>query len=472
MTTAILAVVGLSLALWAGARLLDAWGWAQRVYLPASVLGGGIALLFGPEVLGRLLPGLPFGLVGEEVFQVWRALPGFLINIVFGALFLGVTLHGPREIWRRAGPQVAFGQALAWGQYAVGISLTLLVLTPLFGVPHAFGALIEIGFEGGHGTAAGLGPTFAELGWEEGQDLALAVATVGVVFGLLLGVVLVNWGVRRGHVQGIALAAQAPAAVERPKDAPAPRKSSVYETIEPLGLHLAYIGIAIGIGWVLLEGLRAGEAWILDPGEGGGEAPMGVFRYVPLFPLAMIGGILLQLAHDRLAPRLTLDRRMFVQLQGVALDFLIVAALATLMLRALAENWLPLLLLVVAGILWCLWAVAWLAPRIMPDFWFERAIGDFGQSMGTTATGLLLLRMVDPRYRTPAYEAFGYKQLLFEPIVGGGVFTAMAVPLIFRFGGPTLLAVTTALTLFWILFGWWLFGPRRPATPGPRPASR
>jgi len=31
-----------------------------------------------------------------------------------------------------AGPQVSFGQALAWGQYVIGIGPALLVLKPFF----------------------------------------------------------------------------------------------------------------------------------------------------------------------------------------------------------------------------------------------------------------------------------------------------------------------------------------------------
>jgi glutamate:Na+ symporter, ESS family len=45
------------------------------------------------------------------------------------------------------------------------------------------GALIEIGFEGGHGTAAGLAGTFETFGFAEGADLALGLATVGLVAG-------------------------------------------------------------------------------------------------------------------------------------------------------------------------------------------------------------------------------------------------------------------------------------------------
>lgn len=97
----------------------------------------------------------------------------------------------------------------------------------------------------------------------------------------------------------------------------------------------------------------------------------------------------------------------------------------------------------------------YLAPRMIPTHWFERGIGDMGQSMGVTATGILLMRMVDPKDRTGAFESFGYKQLFFEPIVGGGLFTGAAPLLISRFGPFTVLLMTGALLAFWVIFGLW-----------------
>ncbi|MCA1808607.1 MAG: sodium:glutamate symporter, partial [Lentisphaerae bacterium] len=99
---------------------------------------------------------------------------------------------------------------------------------------------------------------------------------------------------------------------------------------------------------------------------------------------------------------------------------------------------------------------------------FERGIGDFGQSTGVTVTGLLLMRMADPLNKTGALESFGYKQLLFEPIVGGGLFTAAAMPLIAQFGPVFVLTLTGGITLFWIVFGWLVFGraSRRPQNCG------
>jgi len=150
-----------------------------------------------------IVPGerLPDGLWNEAVLDAWAAKPGLLISVVFATLFLGKTLAPPREIWQKAGPMVVHGQTLAWGQYVVGLTLVLLVLRPWTGEDPMAGALIEIGFEGGHGTAAGLGDTFRELGFESGVGLALGLATVGVVSGVFLGTLLINWAVWRGHLE-------------------------------------------------------------------------------------------------------------------------------------------------------------------------------------------------------------------------------------------------------------------------------
>ena len=61
---------------------------------------------------------------------------------------------------------------------------------------------------------------------------------------------------------------------------------------------------------------------------------------------------------------------------------------------------------------------------------FERAIADFGMNTGVIATGLVLLRMVDPECRTPVPADFAFKQLLHSPFMGGGIWTCLALPLL------------------------------------------
>lgn len=95
---------------------------------------------------------------------------------------------------------------------------------------------------------------------------------------------------------------------------------------------------------------------------------------------------------------------------------------------------------------------------MIPSYWFERGIGDFGQSMGMTASGLLLMKIADPDNRSPALESFGYKQLMFEPVVGGGLFTATSVPLIYNFGPTPVLILTAIVMFFWVGMGLLYFG--------------
>jgi ESS family glutamate:Na+ symporter len=180
--------------------------------------------------------------------------------------------------------------------------------------------------------------------------------------------------------------------------------------------------------------------------------------YIPLFPLAMIGGVILQLLLDRFDKYQLIDRKMVIRIQGWALDFLIVSALATLSLTVIGDNLIPFLLLALVGVVWNVFAFVFLARRMIPSYWFERGIGDLGQSLGMTATGLLLMRIADSDNKTPAMSSFGYKQLLFEPVVGGGLFTAMSVPLIFQFGAYPILILSAVLMLGWASVGIFYFG--------------
>lgn len=434
-------------------------GLFRSLYIPSSVVSGFMALLLGPGALGAVVkatinPQSPLanGIFPEHIRTVWQQSPSIFINFVFATIFLGQSIPGMREIWRQASPQAAFGQALAWGQYVVGLILAITVLTPIFGLPPIAACLIEVAFEGGHGTAAGMAPTFVELGFPAGPDLSLALATVGLVSGVVAGTWLINWGRRTGRIQvnrDVKRLDVMASGSEESAQVKAKRANLFRELlIDPLSLNFGFVGLAIAFGWLILEGLRTLEAWTW--GSGGG---LKLMPYVPLFPMALIGGILVQMLVMRVGRSYMISRPLIENIGGLALDITIVTALATISLSVLGDNWLPFLILSVAGIAWNVCVFVFVAPRLLPTYWFERGIGDMGQSMGVTSTGLLLMRMVDPDNHSGAFESFAYKQLFFEPIVGGGLFTAAAPPLIARFGPLPILLLTSAVLAFWLIFG-------------------
>lgn len=100
---------------------------------------------------------------------------------------------------------------------------------PAFGVSPLFATVLPVGFAGGHGTAGGLTPTYKtvsyvvvlllsfrfnqrflsvidflfpfQLGFPNGGDFGLASATLGLVFSVVCGVMLVNIATHRGWVR-------------------------------------------------------------------------------------------------------------------------------------------------------------------------------------------------------------------------------------------------------------------------------
>ncbi len=466
------AFVWIALLILAGRIIKQKVGWIQRLYLPESIVAGALALLLGPQVLGAIATrfsgeGALFtqGLFPEDIRSIWSQSPGIFINIVFAALFLGETIPSPKQIWRKAAPQVVFGQSLAWGQYVVGILVTMLILIPVFDANPISAALIEIGFEGGHGTAGGMAGTLTELGFPEGPDLALGLATVGIISGIVTGTFLADWARKKQHIT------VSRGAVEQPDDLPVLSHSENDEVlsrrqhltrgllIDPLSLNFGFVGIAVIIGWLIQQGLVVLEAFTW------GRTGFAVMAYVPLFPMALIGGIIVQIVMVKLRLEPLIIPQLTKNIAGMALDVVVVTALASISLTVIGGNLGVFLTLSIAGIAWNILFFLYFAPRIFPDYWFEKGIGDLGQSMGVTATGILLLRMVDPENRSGAFESFAYKQLFFEPIVGGGLFTAAAPALIVKLGLVSTLFITGGLLLFWLAAGFILIKQRSRKAP-------
>lgn len=416
-------------------------GILQKFFIPSALVAGAGGLILGPQVLGTIPP---------EITSYWAGWPKYLISVVFAGLFLGKVIPGRKEIWKMSGPMIAFGNTLAWGQYVIGILLTLLILTPLYGTNPLAGALIEIGFEGGHGTAAGLAPTFQELGWAEGTDLALALATVSIVTAITIGIILVNWRTRKGggHYVDPETQEKRRRQMIRSGYNVITLGRKIQSTPKSIAINIVAFALAIGVGWLILEALIIIEDLALSE-----LTDFRFFVHMPLFPLAMIGGLIIQMTLRKFNKQSLIQRRTAEIISAISLDILIASAIATVSLNAISNNLPVFIIFTVAGVAWILFGFLVLAPRMFSSYWFEKGMTNMGQSMGMTATGLLLGRLADPSNKSKSRESFGYKQLLFEPFMGGGIVTVGSVIFIYQFGSIPVLIVVTLATAFWLIVG-------------------
>ena len=452
-----LAIAALSLILTVGRRIgtrlqLRLWG------IPEALVAGLLGLL--------LAPAGPLPLLPPQVMDLWADLPLVLLTLVFGSLMVGKPLPQLGSLWRPVSAQVSLALVLAFGQFVVGGLAVLLILQPWLGVSPVMACLIEVAYEGGHGSAAAMGPSYASLGFPGGQDLGLAMATVGLLSSTLVGGVVVVLGRRRGwllaDVQAKAAEAaaaetaaaqtDATAVAERPAAAPAepqaePQVPAQITAANPpatgpaaWAVNLGLAGIAVLMGVVLLQALRLATAPL-----GAGVAL--VIDALPVFPMAIIGSLLVRWLLERSGLSAWASAPIQSQIGTLSADLLITAATAGLNLKLLQADWLPLTVLALGGLLWNLAVMLLLAPRILPADWFERAVIEFGQATGVAASGLLLLRMADPDDRSEALPAFSLKQLLLQPFLAGGVITVVAPLAVVSWGLPAWSALCFAVVL-------------------------
>ena len=438
-----LSLIVLSLV-FALAALIRRWSRPLRaLFIPTAVIGGFLALALGPEGVGRFTGG--DGIFSTATFAVWKALPGMLINVMCAALLLGERLPPLKTIWNISGSHVIMAGIMSGGQFAVASILTLLVLEPVFGFSSKAGALIEMAFAGGHGTLAGLTPVLVAYNAEELLEVGLGLATIGMVTGIVVGTMLVNYGI---NSPSIPVARQNPTSADEDLDIdhhlPAPDDAPMDEWwgMTQVTAAAVFLGVSIGVGIALLLVFR----WAFN------LLGSNFFNMFPLFPFTIIGGVIVQLCAVRFDFQRSVNRRAVEGLGGIAIDGIVICAIGTLSLTALGAHLGPLIILSVASVGWSVFLTLVIGRRVFPQHWFEHSLAEFGESQGNVATGFVMVDMVDPTRQTDVVRGYSYRQLLTRPVVGGGFITALAVPLIDAWGLPVFTIVTAAVTValtFW-----------------------
>lgn len=412
----------------------------RKAFIPASLLAGVIGLALGPYAL-KIIPAAMMTSIG--------ALPSPMITIVFSCMLLGVKKEKTGEY---ALHDSVTGLLWLWSnsfmQVGVTALLCVVLFTPFFGVNPLFGSLFEIGFAGGHGTAGGMASLFEDpklLNWIDGASLAPTVATIGLLIGIFGGMGAINYGVRKRYTK--VLTGPTSGGDSREIYPEGNREASAKMTVsqdvvEPFALHLGVIGIAVIIGRLIVWSFGA------------------IFKYkgLPLFPFAMIGGWLINIVIQHTSLHDLFDRATFQRIQGMALEILIVAAMASIKIPVVVEYWMPLLIATVIITVFMYFWLFWLSPRVFSHCWFEQGIIRFGAFTGVAAVGYMLLRTSDTKMETDAGTIYALGCPLMSPFIGGGLVTTMYPYFIKNFGalvaGLVLCTASIALIVVMRLFFW------------------
>ncbi len=404
----------------------------QNIFLPASVIGGLIGLLLGPIVLGSKAL-LPFP---EDWIAGFALIPGQLIIPVITAAPLGVVLPKKEEFVRSIGPMFFVLMAVVFMQLGVGTLLGGL-LAKSYDLYSTFGLELMVGFWGGHGSAGILGNTLRDLNksyWEVAQGVATTSATVGIIMGIVLGMALINWAARKKYTSILSEPSDIPEELkvgyvkDEAKQGSIGKFTVLPESIDVVAFHLSIIMCAVGLAFVAQHFIKLYQVPILSS--------LNVW-ILGLFVMLIIWTIF-----NKLGIAWIVDGRIVSRINSLFMEYAIVAAIASLPIKTVIQYTIPMaIIFVIGGILTTVLVVYPLGKKLLPEPWFERCISIYGLSTGVFITGLLLLRITDPEFKTPVLSnlsiAFAINALIAWPYFTFGVLLILSKG-IFAFAGLSL----------------------------------
>ena len=390
----------------------------QRFLIPPAVIAGTLGLILGPEVLGWL----PLsGSLGTYA--------GILIAFVFAALPFTSTSKA-REVAKvkRMWGYSQGGMLLQWG---FGGLLGILILGKIWPLNDSFGITMPAGFCGGHGSAAALGDAFANFGQDEVLTLAMTSATVGIICSIILGLIYLRIGTKRGWSACLTEAENLPEELRTGLVQPENRKSigeGMFSTISisTLTFNLSVIALVVLGGYLISKGVTR----------------MAPSLELPVFSCSYIVGMLVKLVCDRTKVSERICPETSSSLSGAFTDYLVAFGIASIKISVVTQYLVPMIILFACGLLFTTCYVFFAAKHIFKEYWFEKAMFSWGWFTGTMAMGMALLRIADPESRSHCVDHYGIAYIFIAPVE---IALITFAPIIFCSGYGLLFASVSAV---------------------------
>ena len=377
----------------------------QSLYLPASVIGGFIGMIISPEILGRFSNYS----ISEEWIKTYSLLPGILSVPIFAAIPLGMFLNENKNIKSMYPSKVliCFGlfQCASMSQSAIGYATNMFFskINPQLNIYRTFGYELSAGFAGGHGLAAATGKLLEGFGipqWEIAQGVALTTATIGLIGGIVFGIIFINLAVRKNKtkiIKRINDNADKSMEVGYNKDINKQnslgRETFLSSSIETITFHLAIIFTVCGIAYIVLNFVK--------------KMNIAGLNVLPVWTYSMIIMFALNFIIKKLNLVWMVDAKVKAKIMGTLSDFAIVSAMTSLPIKAIINYIAPITVMCILGFIITYLLVFPLNSFFFKeDYSFERAIISWGTLTGVLITGMTLLKICDPEYKSPALSEF------------------------------------------------------------------
>jgi len=378
----------------------------QKYLFPSSLIGGIVGLII---VNGKWFD------IDPKIFEAFAF---HFFNISF--ISIGLTPTTAEEQLNKAESKDsilgALWMALVQGvtfpiQAVIGGLFVILLGVFSYNLNDAFGFLLPLGFNEGPGEALSFGKVWETMGFQNAATVGISFATIGFLFAFFVGVPLVNWGIRKGLAKsgkdGELPQEFLKGFYSKDKEESIKMKSTMHPAnVESLAFQFALVGLVYGVTYIFTILF----AKVLPPDIG--KMVWGFF-----FLFGMVFAILIRKVLSLFKVEHLLNVPLQRQITGFAVDYLIVATGSAIQIAVVSQFLLPITLISVTGGILTVFIILYYGKRLQ-SYNMERIAAIFGTVTGTVSTGLLLLRIVDPEFKTPVAREIGYMNIFAVPVIG------------------------------------------------------
>ncbi|MDE6699860.1 MAG: sodium:glutamate symporter, partial [Acetatifactor sp.] len=254
-----------------------------------------------------------------------------------------------------------------------------------------YGMLIQFAFCQGPGQSAAYGAIFEQFGWSNASTVAIAFSSIGFVVAFCIGIPAAKLGIRKGiakHCGKIDDALLKGYLTKSEQKEYMVKDTTCNSNIETLAFHFALIGVC----YVLAVGIAKVLSYV--PGF------LGTSMSSMMFMNGMYAAYLVKWLMKKLHLDFLQENTLQSKITGWSADYLVVCAFMAVSLKMI-KDWLPLMLLI-SVVITVVTAVVcfYFGQRFGGANDFERTLGLYGTCTGTVPSGIALIRIVDPDFRT------------------------------------------------------------------------
>lgn len=375
----------------------------QTFLFPAALIGG---------ILGFI--GMYFGLLGVPTSKGWYALEPKNFSVItyhlFAFGFVGIGLLQNKKSDSGTGKAVLQGSLwiclLFCFLYAIQ-SLTGYGIFSLYKEISGGDFFAGTGYLLGSGFTQGPGQAHAYATiWEETYHIAnaisigLAFSAVGFLAAGVVGVPMALYGIKKGWSSTTAAGATLPnnflVGIMEKNNHPACAHATTHSAnIDSLSFHFGLMFAIYGLSFLWSLG------WFLYMPKGINGLGFGL-----LFCWAMFIAMLSRKFMTKINIIHLIDPETTKRITGFTVDFMICSVFLGITVQALESVAMPFILASIAGSIITMFICFYFGRRT-PQYGFERLVTLYGYCTGTAASGLLLLRIVDPDFETPVAVEVG-----------------------------------------------------------------